>query len=84
MSNSLLQQILREQEEMKAAELRIARFVSQAPGEVIHMTMAALAERCAVSDPTIVRFCRRFGFNGYQDFKLALAQSLVPTAPLRL
>lgn len=81
MSNSLLQQIVREQEEMKPAELRIAHFVSQAPGDVIHMSMASLAERCAVSDPTIVRFCRRFGFNGYQDFKLSLAQSLVPAAP---
>ena len=28
-----------------------------------------------------MRFCRRFGFQGYQDFKLHLAQSLVPSAP---
>jgi len=28
-----------------------------------------------------MRFCRRFGFDGYQSFKLHLAQSLVPSAP---
>ena len=45
------------------------------------MSMARLSELCSVSDPTIMRFCRRFGFEGYQDFKLNLAQDLVPSAP---
>lgn len=66
---------------MGAAERRVAQFVSANPGEVIHMSMARLSEETDVSDPTIMRFCRRFGFQGYQDFKLNLAQSLVPSAP---
>jgi RpiR family carbohydrate utilization transcriptional regulator len=78
---SLLQRIVHDTEDMGAAELRVARFVSANPGEVIHMSMARLSELCDVSDPTIMRFCRRFGFQGYQDFKLNLAQSLVPAAP---
>lgn len=81
MAPSLLQRIVQESEEMGSAELRVARFVSANPGEVIHMSMARLSEQCEVSDPTIMRFCRRFGFQGYQDFKLHLAQSLVPSAP---
>ncbi|GAB1584305.1 MurR/RpiR family transcriptional regulator [Phyllobacterium phragmitis] len=81
MTVSLLQRIFQEMTEMGAAEQRIANFVSTSPGEVIHMSMAKLSERCSVSDPTIMRFCRRFGFDGYQDFKLHLAQSLVPSAP---
>lgn len=43
--------------------------------------MARLSETCSVSDPTIVRFCRRFGFDSYQDLKLHLVQSLIPLAP---
>ena len=66
---------------MGSAERRVADFVSANPGEVIHMSMARLSQACDVSDPTIMRFCRRFGFEGYQDFKLHLAQSLVPSAP---
>lgn len=66
---------------MGAAERRVAQFVSADPGQVIHMSMARLSQECEVSDPTIMRFCRRFGFEGYQDFKLNLAQSLVPSAP---
>lgn len=81
MSGSLLQRILQEREEMRPAERRVADFVGASPSDVIHMSMARLSEICSVSDPTIMRFCRRFGFDGYQDFKLSLAQSLVPSAP---
>jgi RpiR family carbohydrate utilization transcriptional regulator len=81
MTTSLLQRIYQEMDTMGAAEQRVATFVNTVPGQVIHMSMAKLAESCSVSDPTIMRFCRRFGYEGYQDFKLNLAQSLVPSAP---
>ncbi|MHC5655207.1 MurR/RpiR family transcriptional regulator [Stappia sp.] len=81
MTISLLQRIQQERDGMGAAEKRVADFISSVPGDVIHMSMARLSENCSVSDPTIIRFCRRFGFDGYQDFKLNLAQSLVPSAP---
>ncbi|ENU58127.1 MurR/RpiR family transcriptional regulator [Acinetobacter guillouiae] len=81
MTVSLLQRILQESENMHRAERRVADFVVTSPSEVIQMSMASLSEVCSVSDPTIMRFCRRFGFEGYQDLKLQLAQSLVPSAP---
>lgn len=81
MTASLLQRILQERAAMGAAEQRVADYVSTNPSQVIHMSMARLSQECSASDPTIMRFCRRFGFEGYQDFKLNLAQSLVPSAP---
>jgi len=78
---SLLHRILHASHSLGAAEARVAAFVSAQPATVIHMSMATLAQHAQVSDPTILRFCRRFGFDGYQDFKLHLAQSLVPAAP---
>lgn len=81
MNISLLQNIQKQLGDLGKAERRLADFISTSPNEVIHMSMTKLAQKCEVSDPTIVRFCRRFGFNGYQDFKLHLAQSLVPSAP---
>ena len=81
MTTSLLQRIVQESDGMGSAERRVADFVSANPGEVIHLSMARLSQKCDVSDPTIMRFCRRFGFEGYQSFKLHLAQSLVPSAP---
>lgn len=78
---SLLQLIDEETESLGRAERRIADVVQARPDDVIQMSMATLAEAAEVSDPTIVRFCRRFGFNGYAEFKIRLGQSLVPAAP---
>jgi len=80
-SASLLHRILYASRTLGAAEARVAAVVSAQPADVMRMSMANLAQQAQVSDPTIVRFCRRFGFEGYQEFKLYLAQSLVPTAP---
>tara|TARA_R110002020_G_scaffold231952_1_gene443359 strand:- start:476 stop:1315 length:840 start_codon:yes stop_codon:yes gene_type:complete len=81
MIQSLLHQIREEMPKMAAAERRVAEVVNARPNDVIHMSMAVLAKDCGVSDPTIIRFCRRFGFDGYQDFKVNLAQNIVPRAP---
>jgi RpiR family carbohydrate utilization transcriptional regulator len=81
MTVSLLQRIVLESKEMHRAERRVANFVSTSPSKVLQMSMAKLSETCSVSDPTVMRFCRRFGFETYQDFKLDLVQNLVPSAP---
>jgi len=81
LSISLLKRIVEMSNDMGAAEVRVADFVSGQPEQVMHMSMAALSKECDVSDPTIMRFCRRLGYEGYQDFKINLAQTLVPSAP---
>lgn len=80
-TTSLLQKIAQEGAGLRAAESRVAEFVGAQPNRVLHMSMASLSAACKTSDPTIMRFCRRLGFQGYQEFKLSLAQSLVPAAP---
>lgn len=81
MSVGLLQRIIQESKNMHRAERRVANFVSTSPSKVLQMSMARLSETCSVSDPTVMRFCRRFGFESYQELKLHLVQSLVPSAP---
>lgn len=80
-SGSLLHQISSEMTNLGAAERRVAEYVTADPRQAINLSMAALAAESQVSDPTIVRFFRRFGFNGYNEFKMRLAQDLVPAAP---
>src|SRR5690554_7360591 len=46
----------------------------------MHSSMADVAQAVGVSEPTIVRFCRAIGCQGFQDLKLKLAQSLVAGA----
>src|SRR5690606_23381099 len=51
-------------------------FVLAEPGAVINMRIIDLANRTGVSEPTVVRFCRALGFEGFQSFKVQLAQHL--------
>jgi len=40
----------------------------------VQMRIVDLAAAAGVSEPTVVRFCRAIGFDGFQGFKLTLAQ----------
>ncbi len=66
---------------LSSAESRLAEVVLTRPEEVITMSMTALKGFASVSDPTIVRFCRRLGCAGYPEFKVRLAQGLAPKPP---
>ena len=59
------------------AEQRVADTIIANPQEVIYASIAELAERSSVSDPTVVRACKKLGFNGYQDLKITMARELV-------
>ncbi|OUS14168.1 transcriptional regulator [Gammaproteobacteria bacterium 53_120_T64] len=61
---------------MRKSERKVGQFVLTQPDEVIRMRIVDLAEQAEVSEPTVVRFCRAVGCDGFQDFKLALAQQL--------
>ena len=62
---------------LKPAEKNIGDYVLLDPGAVIHMSISELAVRASVGESTIIRFCRALGYEGYQEFKLRLAQDLV-------
>ena len=49
-------------------------FKSVDPKRVIYMSITDLAEETGVAEATLLRFCRALGFNGYQEFRLQLAQ----------
>ena len=60
---------------LSRSEGRVAEIILDHPDAVPRMTLAALAERAGVSEPTVVRFCRSLGVEGYADFKLELARA---------
>jgi RpiR family transcriptional regulator, carbohydrate utilization regulator len=62
---------------LSAAQRRVAETVLNRPHAFIDSNVWELARRAGVSEPTVVRFCRTVGANGFQDFKIKLAQSLV-------
>jgi DNA-binding MurR/RpiR family transcriptional regulator len=66
-------------EALRKSERKVADSVLENAEQVIHYSVSQLAEEAKVSDPTVIRFCRSLGFKGFQDFKIRLAQSVVPT-----
>ncbi|MFD2368630.1 MurR/RpiR family transcriptional regulator [Brevibacillus sp. GCM10020057] len=59
------------------SEQKVARIVLTQTESVIYSSVIDLAEKAEVGETTVLRFCRKIGFRGYQEFKLALAQELV-------
>lgn len=72
----LTDQIERQIESLPAAEQRVARVILHDPRAAMGRPVAELAAEAKVSNPTVVRFCRSMGFEGWSDFKLQLAASL--------
>ncbi|MGI9282362.1 MAG: MurR/RpiR family transcriptional regulator [Endozoicomonas sp.] len=61
---------------LRRSEKKVADLVLSDPSRCVNCSIAELARQASVSEPTVVRFCRAIGCNGYQEFKLRLAQSL--------
>ena len=58
-----------------AAEKKLADYILSAQDCISRMSISQLASACSVADATVSRFCRRLGYKGYPDFKIAIANS---------
>lgn len=64
---------------LSRSEARVARTALDDPGGTAASTIAELARRCNTSETTVIRLCRTIGFNGYPEFRLALAAAAAAT-----
>jgi RpiR family carbohydrate utilization transcriptional regulator len=65
---------------LRPAEQRVAQEILKNPAEAVHLSITELGRRAEVSDATVVKFCKRLGYKGFQEFKILLAQD-VATKP---
>ncbi len=80
-TENLLQELGAAVERLTKSERRVAEVILDDPRTATRLSIAALAERAQVSEPTVNRFCRKFEPAGFPAFKLRLAQSLVLGVP---
>ncbi|MDF2614890.1 MAG: MurR/RpiR family transcriptional regulator [Clostridia bacterium] len=66
--------------EFTKAEKKVANFILDQPKKVLYMSITDLADECKVGDTSVFRFCKTLKLKGYQDFRVALAQSLTSDA----
>ncbi|MDE8654479.1 MurR/RpiR family transcriptional regulator [Novosphingobium album (ex Liu et al. 2023)] len=62
---------------LPATSRRIAQFVLDNVGEVVHMSVTELAEKTESSEGSVVGLAKTLGYTGFQQLKIALAQDLV-------
>ena len=60
----------------KTEQVLIAKLKEIPKEELIYMSITEVAEQTGVAEATILRFCRKLGLKGYQDFKLMLSQDI--------
>jgi RpiR family carbohydrate utilization transcriptional regulator len=72
----LLDAIRTQMDALSKSERKVAMAVLDNPQLTISENITALARTAQVSEPTVVRFCRAVGCDGWHEFKLKLAQGL--------
>ena len=60
----------------KKERLIIDRIKDLDINSLIHMSITDLASKINITEATILRFCKKLGYAGYSDFKIALSQDI--------
>jgi RpiR family transcriptional regulator, carbohydrate utilization regulator len=78
----MLQETIRQRlNTLRPAEAAAAKLILSEPAAAVKMSIQSLARTANVSEPTVLRFARRMGFDGWGGFKLALARDLAIAKP---
>ncbi|QVK18866.1 MurR/RpiR family transcriptional regulator [Mycoplasmatota bacterium] len=77
MVNSIASRIDAVQDKMtKTDKIFLEYLKSSNYSDIVYLSITELSELSGVGEATILRFCRKLGLKGYQEFKLVLAQEL--------
>jgi RpiR family carbohydrate utilization transcriptional regulator len=77
----LLDSIRTQLDSLSKSEKKVALAVLKNPDLAVSGNITTLAKNAQVSEPTVVRFCRALGYDGWHEFKLKLAQGLALALP---
>lgn len=75
MASVVISKIISLQSSFTVSENEISQFVINNPDFVITNTITNLAKKIGTSEASINRFCKKVGYKGFNNFKIALAQN---------
>ena len=70
---SVIDNIKKNYVSMYAAEAKVANFILNNPEKALEANVSETAELSGVSDATVVRFCKRLGYEGFYQLKMQLS-----------
>lgn len=62
---------------LRTSEKKVANYILENPDEIIYSSITNLAEKCKVSETSVIRLCKVLGYNGFQDLKINIARSII-------
>lgn len=75
-SKDILASIRSVRSSLTASAQRIADYILKNPQQVTMISTSELATLSGVGEASLIRFCKKMGYTGFQDFKILLAVSL--------
>ena len=81
--SDLAQRIRADKGEMTRAFRKVASYLDENPDHFVSSPIRELSEAIGVSEPTLIRFSRHYGFKGFPDLRIALAISLAGAEAMR-
>ncbi len=76
MQVSILDRISAVANELSKGERAVAKAILNDPKLAVTENIAELAKRSGVSQPTVCRFCTRFGASGFREFRITLKEAV--------
>ena len=71
----MILQNLKNNNTLTSSEKAAADYILKNPDKVLKMTSRELAEQIYVSAPTIIRLCKKLGYESFTDFKMDLSKA---------
>lgn len=75
-SNKILLTLKSLKANLTKTEQKIAVYILNNPEEIIYLPIKEIAKQIDTGEGSIIRFCKKIGFTGLQQFKLELAKEL--------
>lgn len=72
----LLERVADSKADLSRSHKMVAEYLQKSPETFLRASIKEIAKLASVSEPTLIRFCRKFGYDGLSDFRLALAMSV--------
>jgi RpiR family carbohydrate utilization transcriptional regulator len=72
----MLSEINRALPHLSRSERQVAEWIVAHPKETVQATLAHVADECGTSEPTVIRFCRRVGLQGFRELSIRLTEAL--------
>jgi len=76
MGKNLLIDRIEDSKEFTTSEQFIATYICRNKEQIAKLSIGDLASETHTSNPTIIRFCQKLGFDGYSDFKISFVSEL--------